>query len=294
MCISSVSLAVSYYDITLPSYPPGEVIWHPASLNDNAQIVGPTSMPVNAYLWQNGAITDIPITQGSFETTATDINNAGHVIGGTGDGPGELYNGSQVISLGTLGGSSSMPFALNESDQVVGSSQTSVTNQIHPFLWQNGTLISLGTLGGNYGRAHDINNQGVVESKSGSAQLLSFVGNTDGKITITDSTNVYLLQNGDPTGSNEFLECTASIPVNVKMVLLHASNSNSTGTVTFRVWLADTGFRHEIMAQTYAGTAGAHNWLTCPHNWSRDMYWYAPSYCNNDFTIRLQGWDIER
>ncbi len=177
MCISSVSLAVSYYDITLPSYPPGEVIWHPASLNDNAQIVGPTSMPVNAYLWQNGAITDIPITQGSFETTATDINNAGHVIGGTGDGPGELYNGSQVISLGTLGGSSSMPFALNESDQVVGSSQTSVTNQIHPFLWQNGTLISLGTLGGNYGRAHDINNQGVVAgfSQDASGDTRAFV-----------------------------------------------------------------------------------------------------------------------
>jgi probable HAF family extracellular repeat protein len=138
---------------------------------------------VDAYLWQNGTITDIPIPQGSFGTVATDINNAGHVVGGTwGEGSGVLVNGSQVISLGTLGGSSSMPFALNESDQVVGSSQTSIINQIRPFLWQSGTMVSLGTLGGNYGRAYGINNQGVIagfsQNASGDTRAFVYRNNT--------------------------------------------------------------------------------------------------------------------
>jgi probable HAF family extracellular repeat protein len=168
--LSALVSAVSNYDITLPNYPPGEALRYPSSLNDASQIVGPaTSFSPGAYLWQNGTITSIPIPSGMFGSAGTDVNNAGHVVGGNISQQGALWDGSQIINLGTLGGGNSMPFALNESDQVVGSSQTSVTNQIRPFLWQNGVMTSLGSFGGNCGLAYDINNPGVIVGFSNNA-----------------------------------------------------------------------------------------------------------------------------
>lgn len=170
MC-SSAGLCVSYYDIILPSYPPDGILINPGGLNDLNQIVGPTGgLLGNVYLWQNGTKSDLPFPINCENgTSAYDINNAGHVVGGDWIHAGQLWNGSQLIALGTLGGNGSIPFALNESDQIVGSSQTSTVNQTCPFLWQNNTMISLGSLGGNFGRAYDINNHGVVVGFSNNA-----------------------------------------------------------------------------------------------------------------------------
>ncbi len=170
--IAASALAVQNYDITLPSYPPGEMLRYPSSLNDINQIVGSgmAAMYIDVYLWQNGNKSDLPFPDGPFGSyTGNDINNAGHVVGGNWEQQGALWDGSQLINLGMLGGTGSMPYALNESDQVVGGSKTSTTNQIRPFLWQNNVMISLGTLGGNYGKAYDINNQGVIVGFSNNA-----------------------------------------------------------------------------------------------------------------------------
>jgi probable HAF family extracellular repeat protein len=167
--LSAIVSAISNYDITLPSYPPGETLREPASLNDNNQIAGPAEQfPPGAYLWETGNITTIPFPTGMFSSAATDVNNAGHVVGAGFSQPGGLWDGSQIINLGTLGGSSSMPYALNESDQVVGSSQTSI-NDNQPFVWQNSVMTSLGSFGGSMGRAYDINNQGIIVGFSNNA-----------------------------------------------------------------------------------------------------------------------------
>ena len=63
---------------------------------------------------------------------------------------GFVWQDGKMTDLGTLGGRSSRPRAINERGQVVGESVTA-SGETHPFLWQNGKMTDLGTLGGSLG-----------------------------------------------------------------------------------------------------------------------------------------------
>jgi len=63
--------------------------------------------------------------------------------------------------LGTLGGSTSVAYGINDSGQVVGSAFTSTSSQ-HAFLYSNGTMNDLGTLGGSSSYAWSVNDSGQV------------------------------------------------------------------------------------------------------------------------------------
>jgi len=66
-----------------------------------------------------------------------------------------------LIDLGTLGGSSSAAWAINEGGQVVGSAATTTGVQ-HAFLYTNGVMVDLGTLGGATSFAYGVNRAGQV------------------------------------------------------------------------------------------------------------------------------------
>jgi probable HAF family extracellular repeat protein len=69
----------------------------------------------------------------------------------------------RVIDLGTIGGTLSRAFGINNRGQVVGHTTVAPNNfDVHPFLWDKGTLIDLGTLGGTLALAEDINSRGQV------------------------------------------------------------------------------------------------------------------------------------
>ena len=77
-----------------------------------------------------------------------------------------------MLDLGTLGGGYSIPAAVNDSDQVVGYSETAQL-EIHAFSWTltGGTtltagMIDLGTLGGDSSEARDVNKHGQVVGES--------------------------------------------------------------------------------------------------------------------------------
>ncbi|MFI7542458.1 hypothetical protein [Actinoplanes sp. NPDC049599] len=76
--------------------------------------------------------------------------------------------GYRTVLLGTLGGPSSTPLALNDRGEVVGRSATA-GGQTHPFRWRDGRMADLGTLDGvdgGWGIAADINRSGTVAGQS--------------------------------------------------------------------------------------------------------------------------------
>ena len=68
----------------------------------------------------------------------------------------------QVTDLGTLGGTTSTGYGLNDSGQVVGSATTAGNVATHAFLYSQGIVTDLGTLGGTTSVAYAISSSGQV------------------------------------------------------------------------------------------------------------------------------------
>jgi probable HAF family extracellular repeat protein len=67
-----------------------------------------------------------------------------------------------MIDLGTLGGSLSAAYAVNDHDQVVGFSQAE-NGLFHAFLWDDGRMIDLTAVaGGTTSTIADINDRGQI------------------------------------------------------------------------------------------------------------------------------------
>lgn len=123
-------------------------------------------------------------TFGGNESRAYDINNSGQVVGYSRLADGRrlavvwhdannnnMVDPGEVNDLGTLGGSESGAFAINEAGQVAGWSWLPGNTSHNATLWTDnngdwkhdvGELASLGDLGGNKSRAYGINNSGQV------------------------------------------------------------------------------------------------------------------------------------
>jgi probable HAF family extracellular repeat protein len=124
-------------------------------------------------------VTDLGTLGGTFGR-AWGINNNGSVVGYAtlaGDTAlhAFLWRKGVMTDLGTLAGSDTLPysvaFSINDNDEVVGLSETSVPDPQNtcgdslvclPVLWQNGVITALPTLGGTNGQASAINNRGQV------------------------------------------------------------------------------------------------------------------------------------
>jgi probable HAF family extracellular repeat protein len=154
-----------------------------AGINNRGQIVGVVETPnpdpcsifflqVEAVIWENGQIQELPPFPGDPDAFANAINDKGQVVGASGcvttnitravlwpNGP----NGG-VIDLGNLGGTGgNVPSDINDRGQVVGQSDLPGDTTHHAFLWQDGVMTDLGTLNGQpVSLAFGINNQGQV------------------------------------------------------------------------------------------------------------------------------------
>ena len=67
-----------------------------------------------------------------------------------------------IVSLGTLGGSSTTPYAVNAGGQVVGNSFLPGNAGDHAFIFSVGTMQDLGTLGGGFSVGYSVNKSGQV------------------------------------------------------------------------------------------------------------------------------------
>jgi probable HAF family extracellular repeat protein len=97
-----------------------------------------------------------------------DVNSQGAIAGSTpvngalGTSHATRRIGNVSTDLGTLGGISSMAFAINESNWVVGQSLLTNNSTTRAFVVPNGAMLNLGTLGGTHSRAMDISGLLVV------------------------------------------------------------------------------------------------------------------------------------
>jgi probable HAF family extracellular repeat protein len=169
---------------------------------DDYSIVGlPTQ--TRAFRWQKGTMQDLGTLPGGTDAVALMINEAGQIVGqsytgnsvppppsGTcGDFPltlhGFFWDNGKMVDLGTLGGSCTASYALNNRGQVVGQSTVLGDQTSHPYIWERNRMTDLGTLGGTYGYASWLNDSGTVvglATPQGDQALIAFLWK-DGEIS---------------------------------------------------------------------------------------------------------------
>lgn len=148
------------------------------AINDAGQVVGASSTPTSehATLWSGSSHTPVDLgTLGGATSQALAINNAGQIVGYSDTkasaannfssaNHATLWSGSSytAVDLGTLGGTHSYAFAINDAGKMAGWSYT--TGNIQAAVWNaHHTGTDLGTpLGAYRSAAYAINNVGQV------------------------------------------------------------------------------------------------------------------------------------
>lgn len=144
-------------------------------LNDEGQVTGnsrtgTTTLPLVAYAWSDGEMTEIGTLPASNAfSRGYAINNAGVVVGESDNNRSRAFRwqAGTLTDLGTLGGASAVAHGINNPGQIVGASSNGTTSR--PFIWSKGEMRDLGTVAGGDatpGRAWDVNARGDVVGNS--------------------------------------------------------------------------------------------------------------------------------
>jgi probable HAF family extracellular repeat protein len=142
-------------------------------INDSNQVVGQweiSPLQDRAFVWTQATGMKIVTAPWGTPIAAYGIDNAGRIVGTAQTSAGAshafLSSGGVVTDLGTLGGTNSFAYDLNEAGVVVGHANTPSSNAsrpFHAFRWTSaGGMQDLGTLGGARSIAYGVNASGQI------------------------------------------------------------------------------------------------------------------------------------
>ncbi|MBN2579036.1 MAG: DUF3466 family protein [Pirellulales bacterium] len=162
-------------------------------INTDGQVVGYTLVqegnmpPTYAFLYDHGDLINLGTLPGTSYTNsmAHAINDSAQVVGVSlmGSSGGRpiyhafLYINGTMTDLGApVAFPSSVPYAINNNGQVVGSMTNNTSNITHAFFYNNGSMIDMGTLPGDtLSEAVAINNNGQVVGTSSATNQHAFL-----------------------------------------------------------------------------------------------------------------------
>ena len=139
------------------------------AVNSRGDVVGQTftyeggQYISHAYLWQNGARTDIGTSAGR-NSVPWAVDDKGTIVGNV-DGFAYEWKDGSATSLRFAGDAT----GINKSGAIIGHYWTGGTygyGQDRAIVYRDGVLTELGTLGGNYSGAGGINDKGVIVGAS--------------------------------------------------------------------------------------------------------------------------------
>jgi probable HAF family extracellular repeat protein len=228
------------------------------AMNDNGQVVGQsyntTTGKMEATIWTAGVAQSLGV-----EGLARGINNGGTVVGETGsaslifpDGYAFSWTSSGGINnLGTLGGSTSGAYDINEAGVITGfawPAGAQFSTQGQGFIYENGTMTGLGTVSSptGYSRGHGINDSNEIV---GRASQVDF-GNSDKYTTYWDADqNLTQFDDGSTYGTAE--------QINNNGLIVGAARTTTTGTTIFAATWDTAG---DITILNNAGAFGGKIW----------------------------------
>jgi probable HAF family extracellular repeat protein len=193
---------------------------------------GTSTIPTHAFLSHNGTMTDLgTLTPGGGDSHAYGINDLSEVVGDSYTASGQhdafLYSGGKMMDLGALGALGSSANGINNSHQVVGSSEVPNGSGVHAFLWSNGKMTDLGTLGGSQSIAYAINTSG---------QVVGYASPPN------SSVHAFLYSGGKMTDLGVFFDSSVAEAINTSGVVVgQADVLNSNGNTSFHAFIYSGG-----------------------------------------------------
>ena len=231
---------------------------------------GPHAFIQHAFKWQGGVKTDLGVLQGP-NSGNTWISESGLIVGSSDDGVIDpltgymgaiavLWKESQIINLGTLGGTFSLAVAVNNNAQAVGFAQNAIPDpfsmlglgtQTRAFLWQYGVMQDLGTLGGPDAMAFFVNERGQVVGQA-------FTNSTPNPATGMPTMEPFLWEDGKMTGLGT-LGGTLGVPDAFNNRGQVVGQSDLPGDQTFHPFLWNGGTLKDL--GTLGGNYGNATWI---------------------------------